>query len=132
MKKLLKLSISRDIFEAILSKNVSFLEKEASSYWKKELLEPKFEDNKILYDIYKIEKIILTNGLGNDKPQITIEIENLEYDKSRGFFIFHFGKILEQKNISNVVDEKDILIKKLLDEKKELMKIIDEIKKVKF
>lgn len=101
MKKLLKLSISRDIFEAILSKNVSFLEKEASSYWKKELLEPKFEDNKILYDIYKIEKIILTNGLGNDKPQITIEIDNLEYDKSRGLFIFHFGKILEQKNISN-------------------------------
>ena len=92
MKKLLKLSISRDIFEAILSKNVSFLEKEASSYWKKELLEPKFEDNKILYDIYKIEKIILTNGLGNDKPQITIEIDNENWN----------GMQISLKNISRL------------------------------
>ena len=37
MNKLLKLSINKDIFEKIVSKNINFIEKEASNYWKKEL-----------------------------------------------------------------------------------------------
>ena len=56
-------------------------------------------------------------------------MKNLVYDKNRGVFIFYFGKILEQKNISNISDDKDILIKKLLDEKNELLKMISDIKK---
>lgn len=129
MNKLLKLSINKDIFEKIVSKNINFIEKESSNYWKKELLEIKFNKNEILYNVYKFDKIILTNGLGKEKPEITIELKNLVYDKNRGVFIFYFGKILEQKNISNISDDKDILIKKLLDEKNELLKMISDIKK---
>ncbi len=129
MKKLLKISINKDIFEKILSKNISTLEKVSSSFWKKELLEIKIVDDKIVYKPYKFEKIVLTNGLGEDKPQLIIELKNIEYLENRGVFIFYFGNILEQKNILNLEDEKDILIKKLLDEKKELRKILDELKK---
>ena len=49
----------------------------------------------------------------------------------KGLFEFYLGKILEQKNIPEIDDEKDILIKQLLDEKKELMNILEEIKKSK-
>jgi hypothetical protein len=129
MNKLLKLSINKDIFEKIVFKNINFIEKEASNYWKNELLEIEFNKNEILYNVYKFDKIILTNGLGKEKPEITIELKNLVYDKNRGVFIFYFGKILEQKNISNISDDKDILIKKLLDEKNELLKMISDIKK---
>lgn len=129
MNNLLKLSINKDIFEKIVSKNINFIEKEASNYWKKELLEIEFNKNEILYNVYKFDKIILTNGFGKEKPEITIELKNLVYDKNRGVFIFYFGKILEQKNISNISDDKDILIKKLLDEKNELLKMISDIKK---
>ncbi len=130
MKKILKLSINKEIFEKILSRNLYFFEKEATNYWKKELFEAKIDEKNIVYNLCKFDKIILTNGLGDDKPQITVELENLEYDKTKGVFVFYFGKILEQKNILNLEDDKDILIKKLLDEKKELIKIIDEIKKI--
>ncbi|WP_198304418.1 hypothetical protein [Arcobacter vandammei] len=125
----MKISINKDIFEKILSKNISTLEKVSSSFWKKELLEIKIVDDKIVYKPYKFEKIVLTNGLGEDKPQLIIELKNIEYLENRGVFIFYFGNILEQKNILNLEDEKDILIKKLLDEKKELRKILDELKK---
>lgn len=131
MNKLVKLSINKDVFERIVSKNVNFIEKEASNYWKKELLEAKIDKDKILYDICKFDKIILTNGLGKEKPEITIELENLVYDKNKEVFIFYFGKILEQKNISYITDNKDILIKKLLAEKNELLKMISEIKESK-
>ncbi|WP_290125348.1 hypothetical protein [Aliarcobacter cryaerophilus] len=39
------------------------------------------------------------------------------------------GKILEQKNINNFKDKKDILISELINEKNELIKILENIKK---
>ncbi len=128
MKKQLKLSINKEIFENILSKKQTSLQKKSSLYWKKELLDISFLDDKIVYKIHKFEKIVLINGLGDDKPQLTIELKDLKYDESNSLFIFYFGNILEQKNILNLEDEKDILIKKLLDEKKELRKILEELK----
>lgn len=132
MKKVLKLSINKEIFENILSKKLSFIEKEATNYWKKELLEPKIINEKISYEVYEFEKIIFTNGLGEDKPQLILEIEKIDYDKTNEIFIFCLGKILEQKNLTNIIDEKDIIIKRLLDEKSELLKMIKEIKEGSF
>lgn len=115
-----KLSINKDLFENILLKKTLVLEKENTNYWKKELLEPVILDDKLTYRIRQFEKIILNNGLGNDKPQIVIECLKVDYSIEKGCFEFYLGKILEQKNINNKEDEKDRIIKQLLKEKEEL------------
>lgn len=115
-----KLSINKDLFENILLKKTLILEKENTNYWKKELLEPIILDDKLTYQIRQFEKIILTNGLGNDKPQMTVECKKVDYSIEKGCFEFYLGKILEQKNINNEEDEKDKIIKQLLEEKREL------------
>ena len=124
-----KLSISKDLFENILLKKTFVLEKENTNYWKKELLEPIIIDNKLTYKIKQFKKIILTNGLGKDKPQLVMECLNVDYSIENSLFEFHLGKILEQKNIIfEPIDEKDILIKQLLEEKEELKNILKEMK----
>ena len=92
-----KLSINKDLFENILLKKTLILEKENTNYWKKELLEPVILDDKLTYRIRQFEKIILNNGLGNDKPQIVIECLKVDYSIENGCFEFYLGKILEQK-----------------------------------
>lgn len=124
-----KLSIPKDLFENILLKKIDILEKKNTNYWKKELLEPIIIENNLTYKIKQFKKIILTNGLGEDKPQITIECKKVDYSIENGCFEFYLGKIIEQKNItSTVIDEKDILIKQLLQEKEELKNILKELK----
>ena len=128
-----KLSVNKDLFSKILSKKLYVIEKESSNYWKKELLEPIIIENKLTYKIKKINKLLITNGLGEDKPQIVIECLKIDFLQQKGIFEFYLGKILEQKNIAEieVEDEKDILIKQLLNEKKELLNILNDIKKSK-
>lgn len=115
-----KLSINKDLFENILLKKTFILEKENTNYWKKEFLEPVILDDNLIYKIRQFEKIILTNGLGKDKPQMTVECKKVDYSIENGCFEFYLGKILEQKNINNAEDEKDKIIKQLLKEKEEL------------
>ncbi|MCG3718392.1 hypothetical protein [Aliarcobacter butzleri] len=128
-----KLSVNKDLFSRILSKKLYVIEKESSNYWKKELLEPIIIENKLTYKIKQINKLLITNGLGEDKPQIVIECLKIDFSRQKGIFEFYLGKILEQKNIAEieVEDEKDILIKQLLNEKKELLNILNDIKKSK-
>ncbi|ABV67574.1 hypothetical protein [Aliarcobacter butzleri] len=128
-----KLSVNKDLFSKILSKKLYVIEKESSNYWKKELLEPIIIENKLTYKIKQINKLLITNGLGEDKPQIVIECLKIDFSQQKGIFEFYLGKILEQKNIAEieVEDEKDILIKQLLNEKKELLNILNDIKKSK-
>ena len=114
---MLKLSINKDLFENILLKKINILEKENTNYWKKELLEPTLKDDKLSYEIKQFPKIIITNGLGNNKPQIVVECIKVDYSIENGVFEFHLGKILEQK---------DILIKQLLIDKAELKKKLKE------
>lgn len=128
-----KLSVNKDLFSKILSKKLYVIEKESSNYWKKELLEPIIIENKLTYKIKQINKLLITNSLGEDKPQIVIECLKIDFSQQKGIFEFYLGKILEQKNIAEieVEDEKDILIKQLLNEKKELLNILNDIKKSK-
>ncbi|KLE06172.1 hypothetical protein [Aliarcobacter butzleri] len=128
-----KLSVNKDLFSKILSKKLYVIEKESSNYWKKELLEPIIIKNKLTYKIKQINKLLITNGLGEDKPQIVIECLKIDFSQQKSIFEFYLGKILEQKNIAEikVEDEKDILIKQLLNEKKELLNILNDIKKSK-
>jgi len=124
-----KFSIKKELFEDILSKKVNILEKEATSYWKKEILNPRIIDDSIFFEIKQSSSLILVNGLGEDKAKIIVECLKTEYIKDRAVFRFHLGRILEQKNIDNFQDEKDILIKELLDEKSELIKVLEDLKK---
>lgn len=62
----------------------------------------------------------MTNGLGNDKPQIVIECLKVDYSIEKGIFEFHLGKIIEQKNINIIEDQKDKIIEQLLKEKEVL------------
>ncbi|MBL3518935.1 hypothetical protein H0A43_00415 [Arcobacter lanthieri] len=124
-----KFSIKKELFEDIMLKKVNILEKKATNYWRKEILVPKIIDESIFFEIKDSERLILVNGLGEDKPKIIVECLKTEYIKDRAIFRFYLGKILEQKNINDFQDEKDILIKELLNEKNELMKILENLKK---
>ena len=123
-----KLSINKDLFANILLKKIKILEKENTNYWKKELLEPIIIDDKLTYKIKQFEKIILTNGLGEDKPQIIIECLSVDYSVENTCFEFYLGKILEQKNTTINENQKDVLIEQLLKEKEELENILIEIR----
>ena len=115
-----KLSINKDLFEDILLKKVSILEKENTNYWKKELLEPMLIDNKLSYEIKQFKKLSITNGLGSTKPQLVIECLKVDYSIQKGIFEFHLGKIIEQKNITIQKEDKDKIIEELLEENKQL------------
>ncbi len=112
-----KISVSKDLFEDILLKKTSLLTKNSSKYWKKELLEPKIVDDKITYSIKQFEKILITNGLGEDKPQLVVECKKVDYSSSFDRFEFILGKVFEQKNTQVEEDYKDTLIEQLLKEK---------------
>ncbi len=115
-----KLSINKELFENILLKKTLVLEKENTNYWKKELLEPILKDDKLTYEIKQFKKIVITNGLGNDKPQIVVECLKVDYSIENGVFEFHLGKILEQKNVGIEEQDKDKIIEQLLEENKKL------------
>lgn len=115
-----KLSINKDLFENILLKKTLILEKENTNYWKKELLEATLKDDKLTYEIKQFKKIVITNGLGNDKPQIVVECLKVDYSIENGVFEFHLGKILEQKNVGIEEQDKDKIIEQLLEENKKL------------
>jgi hypothetical protein len=123
-----KLSINKDLFEKILLKKINILEKDNNNYWKKELLEPKIIDDKLTYTIKQITKILITNGLGSDKPQIIVECLKVDYSIEKNVFEFYLGKILEQKNTDVNENQKDKIIEQLLKEKEELENILIEIK----
>jgi hypothetical protein len=126
-----KFSINKDLFENILLKKTLILEKVSTNYWKKEFFEPIIEDDKLIYKIKQFKKLILTNGLGNDKPQIVIECFKLDYSLEKGVFQFYLGKIVEQKNINIGENQKDKIIEQLLKEKEELEnKLKEKIKMV--
>jgi Glu-tRNA(Gln) amidotransferase subunit E-like FAD-binding protein len=123
-----KLSINKDLFEKILLKKINILEKENNNYWKKELLEPKIIADKLTYTIKQITKLLITNGLGSDKPQIIVECLKVDYSIEKNVFEFYLGKILEQKNTDVNENQKDKMIEQLLKEKEELENILIEIK----
>ena len=116
---MLHLSISKDLFEDILSNKIKQLIKNATKHWKKVLLEPKIIDDTIYYELNKIEKLYLSNGLGEDKPAIVVECRGLIQDKQNNQFIFELGNVLEHKNIQ-MDQKKDDLIEQLLKEKQAL------------
>ena len=87
-----KLSINKALFEKVLLKKINIIEKENTNYWKKELLDPIIKDEKLTYIIKQIPKLQITNGLGEDKPQLQIECLKIDYSISKGVFEFHLGK----------------------------------------
>lgn len=112
-----KISVNKELFEDILLKKTSLLTKQNNKYWKKNLLEPKIVDDKIQYSIKRIDKLKITNGLGDDKPQLIIECIKIEYSSSFDRFEFLLGKVIEQRNTEVEEDYKDNLIEQLLKEK---------------
>ncbi len=115
-----KISVNQELFKDIQFKKVHILEKSISKYWQKELLEPKIEDDKIKYTIKQIDSLIISNGLGEEKPQLIVECKKVDYSFKKNIFEFYLGKILEQKNTDWTEDYKDSLIEQLLREKAEL------------
>ena len=115
-----KISVDKELFKDIQFKKVQVLEKATSKYWKKELLEPRIENDKIKYSIKQISKLIITNGLADDKPQLTIECDKIDYSFKKDIFEFHLGKIQEQRNTDVSEDYKDNLIEELLRQKAKL------------
>ncbi|WP_419773536.1 GGDEF domain-containing protein [Halarcobacter sp.] len=112
-----KISVSKELFKDIQLKKLKVLEKSTSSYWKRELLEPKIINDKIKYSIKQIDKIKITNGLGEEKPQMIIECEKIDYSFKKDLFEFYLGRIIEQKNSDLDENYKDTLIQELLRER---------------
>ncbi|QDF28905.1 GGDEF domain-containing protein [Halarcobacter anaerophilus] len=112
-----KISVGKELFKDILYKKITVLEKETSLYWKKELLQPIIEKDRIKYTIKQLDKISITNGLGEDKPQLIIECKKVDYSFKNDIFEFYLGRIYEQKNTDIQEDYKDTLIEQLMREK---------------
>lgn len=112
-----KISVTKDLFKDIQFKKINILEKKTSLFWKKELLQPEIINDKIKYSIKQIDKLKITNGLGDDKPQIIIECLKVDYSFKKDIFEFHLGRVLEQKNTDSNDNYKDNLIEQLLKEK---------------
>lgn len=112
-----KISVDRQLFEDILLKKTLILTRENNKHWKKELLDIKVVNNKISYGIKQFDKLTISNGLGEDKPQLVVECKNINYSTSFDRFEFNLGKVLEQKNTDFQEDYKDTLIEQLLKEK---------------
>lgn len=115
-----KISVDKNLFKDIQFKKTHIIEKETSKYWKRELLEPKIENDRIKYSIKQLDKLMITNGLGDDKPQMIIECVKIDYSFKKDLFEFYLGKILEQKNTDIEENYKDNLIEQLLREKAQL------------
>jgi len=115
-----KISVSKDLFKEIQFKKISMIEKKTSLFWKKELLQPRIENDRIKYSIKQIDKLKITNGLGDEKPQMVLECKSVDYSFKKDIFEFHLGRILEQKNTDFSDDYKDSLIEQLLKEKAQL------------
>lgn len=117
---MLTISISKELFDDVLATKQKVIEKEVTPYWKKELLDISIVDDKIHYDIKEVKKISISNGLGEDKPNIVAMCEKIDYNLKKNIFEFHLGRIIEQRNIIVEDDHKDILIQELLKEKEQL------------
>jgi diguanylate cyclase (GGDEF)-like protein len=115
-----KISVDKELFKDIQFKKTNIIEKKTSKYWQKELLEPKIVNDKIRYSIKQVDKLLITNGLGDDKPQLTIDCEKIDYSVKKDIFEFNLGKILEQRNTDLADNYKDNLIEELLREKAQL------------
>lgn len=112
-----KISVNKDLFNDILLKKTLVLTKENNKYWKKELLNPTIINDKINYTIKQFDKLTITNGLGDDKPQLVVECKKVDYSLSKDLFEFYLGKIFEQRNTDLEDNYKDTLIEQLLREK---------------
>lgn len=116
---MIKISLSKEIFDKVVSKELKILKKEANKHWRKNLLEPKLIGDSIFYEIKKINKITLTHGLGEDKPQVVLEVKEINRNDKEGVFEFSLGRIIEQKNMDMKEDQNEV-IEKLRKEKEEL------------
>jgi diguanylate cyclase (GGDEF)-like protein len=114
---MLKLTVSKELFEDILTTKLKIIEKEASQYWKKELFEIRLIDDNLDYQIKKINKLFISNGLGEEKPSLVVQCLDISVDTKHHVFRFHLGKIIEQRNIEIEDNYKDSLIQQLLKEK---------------
>ena len=115
-----KFSVSKELFDDILLKKTTTLKKQSSKYWKKELINVEILENKINYSIKQVDKIFISNGLGENKPQLVVACKKIDYLTSQDSFVFYLDNILEQKNTSLSKDYKDLLIEQLLKEKQQL------------
>lgn len=117
---MLQLLVPKDLFEDIISTKIKIIEKKVSNYWKKELLEISIVNDAIHYEIKNIKKLKIANEFGEDKPNIVVECQKVDYNVQKNLFEFYLGKIIEQRNIQIKDDYKDILIQELLKEKEAL------------
>ncbi|WP_419769678.1 MAG: GGDEF domain-containing protein [Candidatus Marinarcus sp.] len=114
---MIHISVTKDLFDNILKTKEKIVEKKVTNYWKKELLDIAIIEDKIHYNIKKVERISISNGLGDEKPSLVVECTKIDYNTKKNIFEFHIGRIIEKKNILIEDDYKDSLIQQLLKEK---------------
>lgn len=117
---MLQILVPKDLFEDIISTKTKIIEKKVSNYWKKELLDIAIINDTIHYEIRKIKKLKIANEFGEEKPNIVVECQKVDYNVKKNIFEFYLGKIIEQRNVTVQEDYKDTLIQQLLKEKEAL------------
>lgn len=117
---MLHISVGKELFEDIVTTKQKIIHKEFTNYWKKELLDISIVNDKISYDIKKVERLKISNGLGEEKPTLIVSCEQIQYNAKKNTFELYLGYILERKNINLTEDYKDTLIQQLLREKEQL------------
>jgi diguanylate cyclase (GGDEF)-like protein len=117
---MLHILVPKDLFEDIISTKTKIVEKKVSNYWKKELLDIAIVNDAIEYKIKTIKKLRIANEFGEEKPNIVVECQKVDYNVKKNIFEFYLGNIIEQRNVAIQADYKDTLIQQLLKEKEAL------------
>ena len=117
---MLHISVNKELFEDISTTKQKILTKEMSKHWKKELLDIKIVNDKIKYSIKSVDRLKISNGLGEDKPTLIIDCEKIEFNGKKDSFDIKLGRIIERHNSFVTEDYKDSLIEQLLREKEQL------------
>lgn len=117
---MLQILVPKEIFEEIVTTKKKIIEKKVSKYWKKELLDIEIINDTIEYKIKTIHKIRVANEYGEEKPNIVIECQKIDYNVKKNLFEFYLGRIIEKRNVQIHDDYKDTLIQQLLKEKEVL------------
>jgi hypothetical protein len=96
----IKVQVKKQILEEILDQTRFHIELKASKFWKKELIDVKVVDDKLVANLKKIDTITISNGLHSSLPTYQYQCLRYTLNEKKDKFIFQLGdKITKDKKV---------------------------------
>ncbi len=98
----IKIQVSKTILDEVLQSKRFHLELKASKYWRKELIDVKLVNDKLVTKLKDIHTISISNGLHPDLPVYNYECIRFFLNKDTKKFVFQLGdKITKDIKLSD-------------------------------